>query len=217
MHVFTILFFSFILILKFSNNFNPDSFYRITLGSLSFFLPSLLLIIIFRDNKLIQLIINSGYFRNNFNYYLHNNFRKNLLVKFFTVVILVTFLNYSFFMLIYDQPDDLNDDLIDPIWEYRHNEDGFGSITGGYVYRGEEAPSLYGKYIFTDYMFGEIWALDIENKSVESIYNTSSQGPQPIRIPGFGITSSNELYFADRTSGSIYKFKENIYKNKIIT
>lgn len=43
------------------------------------------------------------------------------------------------------------DGLIDPILEYAHPAGQ--SVIGGYVYRGEDAPSLLGRYIFGDWFY----------------------------------------------------------------
>ena len=48
--------------------------------------------------------------------------------------------------------------LVAPIAEYDHSA-GNCSITGGYVYRGQEIPELVGAYIYGDYCSGGIWAL----------------------------------------------------------
>jgi glucose/arabinose dehydrogenase len=48
--------------------------------------------------------------------------------------------------------------FIEPIWDYDHTQ-GI-SITGGFVYHGKNCPELEGKYLFGDYGFGKIWALD---------------------------------------------------------
>ncbi len=46
-----------------------------------------------------------------------------------------------------------------PVYEYAHSA-GIGRfITGGYVYRGSSLPALQGKYIYADYVSGNIWAL----------------------------------------------------------
>lgn len=52
--------------------------------------------------------------------------------------------------------------LTNPIWDYPHGSGQFAgnSVTGGFVYRGNRVPSLYGQYIFADYVKGHIWALD---------------------------------------------------------
>ncbi len=49
------------------------------------------------------------------------------------------------------------DDLVLPIAEYTH-ADGGCSVTGGYVYRGADAPDLVGTYLYGDYCSGLIWA-----------------------------------------------------------
>lgn len=46
----------------------------------------------------------------------------------------------------------------DPVWTY-YRDQGI-SVTGGLVYRGDRYPDLAGKYIFGDYAYGRIWALD---------------------------------------------------------
>ncbi len=44
-----------------------------------------------------------------------------------------------------------------PILEYSHSS-GRCSVTGGYRYRGVEAPGLRGAYLFADYCTGDVWA-----------------------------------------------------------
>ena len=44
-----------------------------------------------------------------------------------------------------------------PFFEYDHNEGQ--SIIGGYVYRGNELPSLQGAYLYTDSVVGSLWAV----------------------------------------------------------
>lgn len=51
--------------------------------------------------------------------------------------------------------------FIDPIHEYDRSS-GL-SITGGIHYRGKSAPALQGKYIYGDFVHGNIWALDFQN------------------------------------------------------
>ena len=57
----------------------------------------------------------------------------------------------------------LNDQLVlgAPTWpivEYSH--DLGQCIIGGYVYRGKALPELVGKYIYGDYIYGEVWILE---------------------------------------------------------
>lgn len=89
-----------------------------------------------------------------------------------------------------------------PIWEYGHNQDGGYSITGGYVYRGNKVSELYGKYIYADFVSGNIWALEYKNNVATNklLFKTN------YNISTFGVDENNELYFADYTGGRIYKF-----------
>ncbi len=48
-------------------------------------------------------------------------------------------------------------DYIMPVTEYDRSEGT--SITGGYVYRGNDIPALSGVYVFTDYSSGTVWGL----------------------------------------------------------
>ncbi len=58
-----------------------------------------------------------------------------------------------------------------PVWDYNHGSGGFqgNSITGGFVYRGSNIPGLTGKYIFSDYVAGNIWSLKRTDSPEEPI------------------------------------------------
>jgi glucose/arabinose dehydrogenase len=51
-----------------------------------------------------------------------------------------------------------------PIYTYPHGSEFGESITGGHVYRGPTAPSLWGKYVYADYPTGTMWALSYDTK-----------------------------------------------------
>ena len=85
-----------------------------------------------------------------------------------------------------------------PVTEYSHE---FGcSITGGFVYRGSEFPSLRGGYIFGDYCSGTIWG-------VPSDAPTSTRPVELLRtehsISSFGEDQSGELFLTDLSSGEV--------------
>ncbi|MEW6701436.1 MAG: PQQ-dependent sugar dehydrogenase [Bacteroidota bacterium] len=94
---------------------------------------------------------------------------------------------------------------IKPIWEYGHNEDGGYSITGGFVYRGKNVPELSGKYIYADFISGNIWALELKESNVKNIVLFKAAHS----VSTFGIDENKELYFTNYSSGRIYKFKNN--------
>ena len=97
--------------------------------------------------------------------------------------------------------DTLNLDLVLPVATYPHN--GSASITGGCVYRGPTVPSLYGDYIFADYITGQIWYLDPDNNPSNEhlIIDTT------LNITAFGTDADGELYFS-AFEGQIYRFVE---------
>ena len=93
-----------------------------------------------------------------------------------------------------------NTGLIEPIYEYDHGEDR--SITGGYVYRGANVSLLSGRYVFGDFVSGNIWSIDSDGNDLKK--HASSD----LRISSFGTDAQQELYVCDFSSGNIYKFIE---------
>jgi len=91
-----------------------------------------------------------------------------------------------------------------PILEYNH-EEGRCSITGGYVYRGQQYPVLAGKYFYGDFCNGEIyWA---EKKG--DTWKPELALKTPYKITAFGEDSQGELYLADMSTGSIYRLQDS--------
>jgi glucose/arabinose dehydrogenase len=85
-----------------------------------------------------------------------------------------------------------------PLWVYEHN--GSASVTGGFVYRGATIPSLVGKYIYADFITGEMWALtwDGVNPPTNAFLTNLNS------VPSFGIDKNNELFIAS-FDGNIYR------------
>ena len=76
-----------------------------------------------------------------------------------------------------------------PIVEYNH-EVGV-SVIGGYVYRGNAVPSLQGRYLYTDWLEGPVWALEYQGGEVvanEVIVETNG------RSTSFGEGNDGEIY-----------------------
>jgi glucose/arabinose dehydrogenase len=86
-------------------------------------------------------------------------------------------------------------DFVKPIFEYGR-KDG-KSITGGYVYRGQQFPKMTGWYFLGDFVSGNMWAL-------------SSQDYSSVRLPrlsnpsGFGEDKGGELFVLSY-SGQIFQ------------
>ena len=91
--------------------------------------------------------------------------------------------------------------LINPIFEYTQ-DNGDRSITGGYVYRGAENTSIQGKYIYSDFVSGRIWALAEDGSSNELLLASG------LNVSSFGTDANEELYVL-AFSGAIYKLIEN--------
>jgi len=75
--------------------------------------------------------------------------------------------------------------FVDPVTEYAHSS-GRCSVTGGYVYRGQNLPDLVGTYIFGDFCSGEIWGY--QEGRTRLLLTTDLQ------ISSFGEDREGELY-----------------------
>lgn len=89
--------------------------------------------------------------------------------------------------------------LVAPLAEYSHAE-GI-SVTGGYVYRGSEFPTLQGTYFYGDFANGKIWGVRRTGGTVENKLLLDS----PYGISTFGEDEQGNLYVADYFNGDIYK------------
>ena len=87
------------------------------------------------------------------------------------------------------------------------------AVIGGYVYRGEKHPSLWGSYVFGDYCSSNIWALKKSRNNKVHLTNLNPELKRwsqslPISISSFGEDNLGELYVVDYM-GAIYKFISN--------
>jgi len=83
-----------------------------------------------------------------------------------------------------------------PIVEYDHSQGC--SVTGGYVYRGDQIPSLQGYYIYGDYCSGNIWALAYYGNVVTQNTLLADSG---LSITSFGEDLAGKLYILARQGG----------------
>lgn len=91
-----------------------------------------------------------------------------------------------------------------PIHDYAH-ANGHGCVIGGYVYRGASLPALYGKYIFGDYVSGQIWAMDY-SATTPVVTPIASVPDGSFSLTTFGLDQSQELLFGEAGSQKpIYK------------
>jgi glucose/arabinose dehydrogenase len=86
-----------------------------------------------------------------------------------------------------------------PIAEYDHS---LGcSVTGGYVYRGTQFPTLIGHYLFGDYCSGRIWSL---TEDPQGRWTMRQLIDSPFSISSFGEDEQGELYVI-HYGGAIYR------------
>jgi glucose/arabinose dehydrogenase len=86
-----------------------------------------------------------------------------------------------------------------PVVEYDHAQGC--SVTGGYVYRGREFPSLNGIYLFGDYCSGRIWGL-VRDTSGE--WQVAELAHFDIRLSSFGEDQVGEMYLLDMERGDLF-------------
>ncbi len=97
-------------------------------------------------------------------------------------------------------------DYDSPVAQFDHvpeNQGGQGwcSIIGGYVYRGQDFPHLYGHYIFTDYCAGDFITFAPGGTSdVDTLLLTSEPG-----FAGFGEDADGEMYVTNILNGEVSK------------
>ena len=88
------------------------------------------------------------------------------------------------------------------------NTDGC-SVTGGYVYRGDDIPELYGQYLFGDYCTGKVWSFknndgvisDFKDHTIDIL---DSMDKKSFYLSSFGESYDGELFLIDY-NGSLYK------------
>lgn len=89
--------------------------------------------------------------------------------------------------------------IVAPLFVYDHNGGG-GAITGGFVYRGSSMPSLVGKYVYADFITGEMGSLSWNGVNPPVHANL----PSVDNISAFGVDRNNELYLCS-FDGNIYR------------
>jgi glucose/arabinose dehydrogenase len=82
--------------------------------------------------------------------------------------------------------------LVLPVAEYDHSMGC--SVTGGYVYRGAQFPTLTGVYLYADYCNGFIWGL---RREADGSWSQAEMLQSGFRVSSFGQDEAGELYVAD--------------------
>ncbi|MBA2667719.1 MAG: PQQ-dependent sugar dehydrogenase [Trueperaceae bacterium] len=94
------------------------------------------------------------------------------------------------------------DGLVLPVIAYTHASGWGRSITGGYLYRGDDVPALHGAYVFGDFVSGRIFVAEGSGTQWQA---------RPLLDAGFGISTfgqdeGRELYIADYGGGRVLRF-----------
>jgi uncharacterized repeat protein (TIGR03806 family) len=92
---------------------------------------------------------------------------------------------------------------IDPVYSYHHSTGGADftgdCIIGGIVYRGGRVASLYGKYLFADFVEGKVWSMNLDGTGVTRIFSEGG-------ISAFGVDPSNQdALLADESGNRILR------------
>ncbi len=95
--------------------------------------------------------------------------------------------------------------LTDPIAEYSHTQGQ--SVTGGFVYRGQDFPALQDRYFYADYSFGKIWSMYKTNPSPVTWSAPELELDTGFNISAFGEDENGELYVVDY-SGKIRRLAD---------
>jgi len=119
--------------------------------------------------------------------------------------------NYGWNVMEGNQPTGLGttswntNDLTPPAMVYPHTNGPNSSVTGGFVYRGPNAPRMNGLYFFGDFIAGIVWG---------AVRSNGTWTVQQIPLPGhyissFGEDESGRLYLVDYIFGKAYRIEDS--------
>lgn len=91
-----------------------------------------------------------------------------------------------------------------PIFSYYQGSETGRSITGGYVCFDPQLESLHKKYIYGDFVTGNIWALTYDGKKVTANEHIARLEDG---LSSFGEDSKNNLYVLAYGTGKIYRIE----------
>lgn len=91
--------------------------------------------------------------------------------------------------------------LVIPVDQYDHGEGC--SVTGGYVYRGSEIPSLHGHYFYSDFCSGLLRSIEPGGATID----WTDQVGKISSVTSFGVDATGELYIVSG-NGTIYRLVE---------
>lgn len=94
---------------------------------------------------------------------------------------------------------------VPPVFAYHHDVSTGGEcVTGGYVYRGNSYPAIFGYYICIDFISGNAWKIKANGSGGWSV---DLQSGLPRGIASFGENENAELYAVSWTTGSLFQIQ----------
>jgi len=93
-----------------------------------------------------------------------------------------------------------------PLRQYLHqfNANGGFAITGGYVYEIWDCHDLHAKYLYADYISGNVWAMDFDASGANTVTNIAALTGR--HYSAFGRDKHGVIYLADYDDGTLYTF-----------
>ncbi len=91
-------------------------------------------------------------------------------------------------------------ELTFPVYDYPRSDGR--SVTGGYVYRGDNIPNLKGAYVYGDFATGRVWAL---RPLSDGTYRNIPLLDTDKSIAAFAQGNDGEIYFLSFNDGEIYQ------------
>jgi len=92
--------------------------------------------------------------------------------------------------------------FVEPAFSYTHSSGSGCSVTGGYVYRGEQFADLFGVYLLADFCSGLIWGGGVDAAG-EMVFSESVESG--FQLSSFGEGVDGEIYVTD-FGGGVYVF-----------
>jgi uncharacterized repeat protein (TIGR03806 family) len=99
---------------------------------------------------------------------------------------------------------------IDPVAEYSHAQ-GI-SITGGFVYRGNQIPALAGRYVFGDFGSGRIWHIARDTPPTLQVTTGFDSG---LSIASFAQDQAGEVYVVGY-NGTLHRLQASASGGRVI-
>ncbi|MEO6556811.1 MAG: PQQ-dependent sugar dehydrogenase [Ferruginibacter sp.] len=93
-------------------------------------------------------------------------------------------------------------DYVPPVFDYA-NPDSGRSVTCGFVYRGTEFPTLYGRFVATDVYSGYTWILSPNGNG--GFDSTEQAVPNANTIVAFGEAEDGTIYAVSQSTNTVYK------------